>query len=67
MGAVKLILATEQGELELPAFLSSERIRKLIGSKLTFRKKRGGISLKVDVSDEKELLEILREIVKSTK
>lgn len=67
VGAVKLILATEQGELELPAFLSSERIRKLIGSKLTFRKKRGGISLKVDVSDEKELLEILREIVKSTK
>lgn len=67
VGAVKLILAAEQGGVELPAFLSSEKIRKLLGSKLSFKKWRKGISLRVNALDEKELLAILHEILKSSK
>lgn len=64
--AVKLILAAGQGELELPAFLSSERLRELLGSKLSFRKRGKRISLRVNASDEKELLGMLREMLRSS-
>jgi ParB family chromosome partitioning protein len=65
VGGLKLLLALERGEAQVPEFLSGSEMKKLLGSKVSFSKRRGEVSLGVKGADEEELLGILRKIVGS--
>lgn len=58
------LVAAQEGRLEIPSFLDSKELRKLIGSKLIFRRRGKQVSLMIRASSEDELLEILEKLRK---
>jgi ParB/RepB/Spo0J family partition protein len=60
--AVRGLVAILRGKLELPEFLKSKDIEKLLGSKLVFRRGKREIRLAFKASDEEELKKLLRQI-----